>query len=595
MAIWVMAGHVNAAEVEAQLDRESVAAGNGAMLAIQISGGSAEPPEMPVIENFIIQPRGQNQQIQIINGRTTRSVTYNYAVGSNTPGDYVIPPIQVTVDGETVFTKELNLKVLDSAAAQPPAGIPQSKGSPTAEESGKQFGFLTVELADSDRKHVYVGEIAPVRIRAWLPAESRAQLRSGIQPEGKAFTLHNVSDQPQQTEEVRDGKRYLVVTWYGGMSAAKAGKYPASLSVDATVAVRDPSAPAPRRRMGGPFDDPFFDSIFDNMNAPMIQKDVTLKSDDQAIEVRALPTEGRPEGFTGAVGEFAFDAVEILDEWNTGEPQQITARLRGSGNFALMNAPEVMPRDTWRSYSAKEEFTPGDEASFSGSKAFRFNAVPRKGGDQEVSLSFSFFNPNDGAYKTVTSAAKSIRVAGADVVDDAPAAAAAAPEPQKKKEDLLVAQHSDQSPVRSLTPLVSMPLFVMLLGVSGAMGVLGAALRWWRLRRDDPRRAAVSAFEKATAEALAKAKRCADAGDVPGFFDAARTAVQLRLGMLWNQPASAITLADVRARSEEGSPVVEFFREADRYEYSPSSADGVRADWRALLDEALASLTPSSR
>ena len=94
-----------------------------------------------------------------------------------------------------------------------------------------------------------------MRIRAWLPENSRAQLRSGIKPESKAFTLHNVNDRPQQSTEIRDGKRYTVVTWYGGMSATKAGKHPASLSLDAVVAVRDNTAP--RRRRGGPFDDPF--------------------------------------------------------------------------------------------------------------------------------------------------------------------------------------------------------------------------------------------------------------------------------------------------------------------------------------------------
>ena len=105
---------------------------------------------------------------------------------------------------------------------------------------------------------MYVGEIAPVRIRAWLPADARVQLRSGIQPEGKAFTLHNVSDQPQQTSEIKDGKRYHVVTWYGGISATKAGNYPASLSVDATVAVRDTSAPQAPPTDGRTFRRPVF-------------------------------------------------------------------------------------------------------------------------------------------------------------------------------------------------------------------------------------------------------------------------------------------------------------------------------------------------
>ena len=149
--------------------------------------------------------------------------------------------------------------------------------------------------------------------------------------------------------------------------------------------------------MGGPFDDPFFDSVFDQMNTPMIQKDVTLKSVDQEIEMRPLPTEGRPAGFTGAVGDFKFEGAQIPDNWKTGEPQQIIAKLGGSGNFALMKAPELTPADAWKTYSGKDEFSAGDEASFSGSKSFQFSAVPRKGGEQEVALEFSYFDPAAGA------------------------------------------------------------------------------------------------------------------------------------------------------------------------------------------------------
>ena len=77
---------------------------------------------MPEVANLIVQPRGQSQQMQIINGTTTVSVTYNYAVGSNTPGDYQIPAIDVMVDGKKLTTRPLKLKVLAAAAAQPPAG-----------------------------------------------------------------------------------------------------------------------------------------------------------------------------------------------------------------------------------------------------------------------------------------------------------------------------------------------------------------------------------------------------------------------------------------------------------------------------------------
>jgi hypothetical protein len=595
MAVWVPSLGF-AAEVEATLDRDSVPAGNGALLTLTMTGGKVGEIEIPEVENFIIQGRDQSRQIQSFNGQTTVTATYTYAVGSHAPGTYQIPPINVMVDGQQLTTRPLTLKVLAAAATQPPAGIPPlPPGAPAAEQeaedtSSRRFGFLTVEPATSERKHVYVGEIAPVRIRAWLPEEARVQLRSGIQPEGKAFTLHNVSERPQQTTEIKDGKRYTVVTWYGGISATKAGNYPASLSLNATVAVRDSSAPKQRRRMGGPFDDPFFDSILDRMNTPMIQKDVTLKSEDQSIEVRALPAHGRPADFSGAVGNFKIDAWEIPPNWRTGEPQQISARISGTGNFALVDAPKLSPPDAWKTYPGKGEFTPGDEAAFAGNKRFQFSAVPRKGGQQDVALSFSFFDPDAGAYKSLTSPATKIQVAGKDLVEKESNSEPVAQEPDKPK-DQLVGQHLQLTPRQSLVPLVARPAFVKMLGIAALLGVLGKLLGWLRERRADPRRRERAAVEKATREALRAAARCAAAKDIAGFIAAARLAIQQRLSSEWHQPAQAITLAEVTARMPDDSPVARFFREADRNAYGHQAADDISPYWQALLDAAMTYLT----
>jgi BatD DUF11 like domain len=598
--VWVAAVFVclifpsRAAEVEATLDRDSVAAGNGALLSVKVSGGTASRPVIPAVENLIVNPRGQNQQIQMFNGSTTVSTTFQYAVGSMTPGNYRIPAIEVEIDGEKKSTQPLDLKVLEAdASPSPPTAqqggpsAPPKEEEPVAEE--KRFGFLTVELADSAREHVYVGEIAPVRIRAWLPPGARAQLRSGIQPEARGFTLHNVSEGGEQSREVRDGKTHTVVTWFGGISATKAGTLPASLSLDLTVAVPDTSAPKPQRgARGGPFDDPFFDSMFDR--TPMIEKEVTLKSEDQEIEVRPLPTEGKPEGFSGAVGEFEFDATEIPDEWKTGEPQEIGVRLKGSGNFALMKAPQPVPADVWKTYPGKDEFRAVDQTSFSGNKTFRFSAVPRKGGEQEAVLAFSFFDPAAEIYRTITSPPKAIRVAGADLIEVEEAKAPETKEPEKKKEAGLVGQRTTRSPAASLVPLVSRPAFREMLGISGGMILLGGVLAVLRVRREDPRRRARALFEKANRETLA-AVGAADGA--AAFFPAARLALQQRLGAAWNQPPQAITTAEVEARLAPDSPVARFFREADLHAYSPAGGGEILPEWRALLDEALASLNPS--
>jgi len=579
-------------EVDAQLDREAVAAGEGANMTLRISGARGGQPEIPQVENLIIQPRGQSQQIQMVNGRTSVSVNYQYAVGSNVPGDYQIPSIAVVLDGKRYATQPLKLKVLGSGAAAAGSG---NKSGESGDDGKNRFGFLTVELASNERNHVYVGEIAPVRIRAWIPEAARAQLRSGIQPEGVAFTLHNVSNEAQQTREIRDGKQYLVVTWFGGISATKAGKYPASLSLNATVAVRDNTALKTGRPRGGRFGDPLLNRLLDDdVSAPMIQKDVTLKSDDQEIEVRALPTEGRPNGFTGAVGEFRFDGVEIPNEWKTGEPQQIRARISGTGNFALMNAPKVSPADDWKTYPGKDEFTAGDQASFSGSKVFQFSAVPRRGGDQELALEFSFFDPKAVAYKTIKSPVRKIRVTGEDMVDDKPAVNEAGPEPAKKEQEL-IGQHWVMSAPGELTPLVFRPVFLQLLGVGGGLCVVGGVMAWLRRRMGDPQRLAQAAMEKTVSDSLAAAGRCAAEKDVPGFFAAGRLAIQARLGARWNQPAQAITLAEITARISADSPIARFFCEADLHAYGRQAGAGILPEWQVLLDEAMASLNPSAR
>ena len=125
IALWLAVVSVaSAADVEASLDRDSVPAGEGALLTLSISGASPRRPEIPAVDKLIVQTRGQQQKIQMFNGSVVRSVDYTYVVGSNTAGDYVIPAIQVEVDGEVFSTQPLKLKVLDAGAAQPPAGVP---------------------------------------------------------------------------------------------------------------------------------------------------------------------------------------------------------------------------------------------------------------------------------------------------------------------------------------------------------------------------------------------------------------------------------------------------------------------------------------
>lgn len=581
-----------AAEVRALLDTQVAATGDAANLTIRVSGGKEiGEPVIPDIKDLTVRFQGKSQQMSIVNGRVDASVAFNYIIGSHVAGEYQIPAIEVTVDGQSFHTAPLKLTVRDNgrgAALPSPEELAQEANDPD------RFGALTLELMNQDRKHVYLGEIAPVRIRAWLPADAQAQLRTGIQPESQAFTLHNVSDNPQQTIEIKDGKQFRVITWFGGISGTKAGTYPASLSVKATVSVPDRSKPALRSRRRSPFDDPLLRGMGGGLDVEYIQKEVTLSTRDQAIELRPLPDQDRPADFSGAVGRFEFDGMEIPTQWRTGEPQRVALRIKGKGNFAVMNAPALAPEPLWKIYPGQDQFTPGDQASFSGSKIFQYNALPRQAGSHQAGFSLSYFDPELARYQTIKSPTRTITVEGSDLPpEEAKTTASPTPDPAPPPApaDTPAPPHHTAGNPHPLLPLTEQPAFPWWLAAASALFLAGPLSATYQKLRTNPERLARAAAARATNRAIRQAKHCAASSNITGFFEAARLALQHQLARKWRQTPQAITLADVQLRLPADSPVTAFFREADRISYGTATTPESLPAWQELLMTALYSLS----
>jgi hypothetical protein len=569
----VLAMFVRAVEVTATLDATQVNPGDAANLTFEIKGGQTQRPNVPNIENLTVQFQGQNQMVSIINGRTESVQSFQYIIGSHIPGVYAIPAITLAINGQNFTTKPLTLHVIGNGAT---LQVPDPKA-----KDPERFGSLTLELSTQQRQYAYISEIAPVIIRAWLPMDAQVQLRSVIQPESKGFTLHNVTQQPQQSVEMRDNKQYRVLTWFGGISATKAGKHSVSLAMKATVAVPDDSQPAlrqrnrPSMRIGGNF----------------IEKEVTLSTKDQEIEVLALPTEGMPENFSGAVGEFQFDGIEIPQQWKTGEPQKVALRIKGRGNFAIMQAPPLTPEELWNTYPGQDQFNPDDQASFSGNKIFQYNAIPRKAGNHPVTFTLHFFDPDKGAYQSIQSPTQTITVTGEGMVEEPQGEA----RENEKKPDIDPASipapsRDNNSATRSLSPWHTSAAFISLLSIAGLLTLAGPIGAVIQSRVNDPQRRKSMAIAREIAASTKTTSLALELRDATSYFSAARRTLQLHLSAAWQLKPEAITLADVQVRCATDSPLVAFFREADRYSYgAPPTAD----DWNALdarFQQALLSL-----
>jgi len=633
-ALFFTVSLVHGAEVTASIRPQSFSVTDAAQLSLTFEGASPDSrPTPPAVDGLTIRPYGQSSNTSIINGEVTRSVSLTYIVTAEKAGEYVIPAFDIKAGGTTLSTQAVQFSVLDAAplpapAPSNPAGSGAGTGSGSAANSqssnssdSDRFGFLRVEFPKRERDHVYVGEMAPIRIKAYFPADSRVSLTSAPRPEGQGFTLHRVSEKPQQSEETIDGKSYRVVTWYGGVSFVKAGEFPVSLSLNANVAVRQQKddrkstgqnrGRRSRSPFGGnsPFDDPFFDQFFggkdpfaddffDDFFTPMVQREITLTSPGAPLDIQALPLDGRPDDFSGAVGDFKLGSYQLPADAHTGEPQEIHVTVEGAGNFDRMAAPHLSPADAWKSYDPKSTFKAGDVASFSGSKSFQFNAVPRKGGDQPLSLNFSFFNPDTQSYQSISTDPIQLTVSGDDVHDHT-ASAQAPVEPAAKTANPPVSQLAPLRPPSSsrssLRPLIATPGFWSVTALAGLLIFGSLIYSTWHRRHNDPRRLAEKQRDRQIHHALRNAEQAAQTGDATAFFEASRRAIQTRLASLWSCPPESITLADLRSRLPQDSPALELFARADALAYNANpQADTNRTDlaaWRDKLQHTLDSLS----
>jgi len=142
-----------------------------------------------------------------------------------------------------------------------------------------------------------------------------------------------------------------------------------------------------------------FDSFFGR------GKEVTVRSQPVSIDVRPLPQKGRPKDYTGSIGKYRMTVRPDKTEVEVNQPVTLTINISGTGNIKAVAEPVIPELDDFRIYraSARENATPqGDKLG--GTKIFEEVFIPRRPGELEIpALSFSFFDPESGRYRTVKS------------------------------------------------------------------------------------------------------------------------------------------------------------------------------------------------
>ncbi len=395
---------VHAFQVQSELEPTALRIGEAANMTITVTGlENPPPPDLPDISGLRISGPGVERSFSFTmrNGvqEQSRAVTFRYRIIPLEPGNFKIGPFTYTAKGQSAEIPERELRVVMP-------GAPREAEDPAQQERDALPDLMFAELQVSR---------APVFVQEWFEITLSVYTR-GLNL-GRDIYLENMPEtglsmQPFQelraAREIVGNDVYEVRRYRARARALRSGTIVFEPTVRLHVLVeRD------RRERRDPFGD-FFGPLFSNVE----RHPFDLQPEPVELAVRPLPTEGRPESFTGAVGQFAFRAEVSPKEITAGDPITLRMRVAGQGNIDVVRVPSLEEQEQVRAYDVRVASREVNRDLTSGEKTFEQIVIPRS---EEVSelpaLQFAFFEPETETYRTITEGPFPLTVRPADPRD----------------------------------------------------------------------------------------------------------------------------------------------------------------------------------
>jgi BatD DUF11 like domain len=554
--------------VYATIEPAQISMGESARYTITNLGNESESIALPVVAGLDFQLIRRSRQFEFVNGIALPSVSIVVRVTPQMAGIFSIPgitpkspPLVLQVNAERAAGSYFGPRI-----AGPPVKPPILTGATMPNgihltEDGSAYVRLSVP-----KREVYVGESVPVEIDVGMRSGFVSSLNGLPKLTSDDFTLNNLSRSPERRERILAGERFVLFTWHSDLAVVKPGVFTLSAEVPLTVRVRT------QPRKDSLLDDEFGDPFLRNFFGPTAPKDINAASPAVELTVLALPTEGRPADFHGAVGRFEIASDISPAAAEAGEPLTLRMHVTGSGNFDRVDTAMLDHVDHWKTYPPKSSFNPSETDSHKGEKTFEQPLIALKPGKQIIpALTFSYFDPIARRYETARSAPLGVTIAPS-LADSAltaqqVSAGSAAPESAYtagfRPDHVVVGRLAS-----SLIPLYLQPRFLAVPSIL-ALAFAGAWMSTGRRHRDRKMPVRSRRVSKAANRMLAQMEDAARSGDPARFFSWARAAMQQNLAARWRLAPDQVTSAEVDARiGDEDQDIPLLFTLADEAKYS---------------------------
>jgi len=336
--------------------------------------------KQPNFKNFkVVGGPSQSVSQSWINGVVSFSQSYTYIIEPRKVGEYNLPSASIEIDGETITSKPV--KVIVTKAVD----VPKDPNDPSY--IADQNIHLVAEISKSNP---YVGEGIYVEYRLYVSGNVNVYNYSVTEaPQYNGFWNQEMQSDGMKVQQGKyNGEDYrYVVLQKALLIPTKDGKLSLDpMKMDVIVGV--PTGRA---------------DFFGNVITKKVNK--KFVSSKRIVRAKALPLEGKPEGFNGAVGDFKYSVTTSKNALKANESSQIKASVKGQGNLKLFEIPKIITPKELEVYEPerKEKISRVATTGLKGEVSEVYTVVPQYKGKYKIpSTSFSYFNPKDKKYHTIT-------------------------------------------------------------------------------------------------------------------------------------------------------------------------------------------------
>ena len=572
VAAALLHGAAFAASFTASLDRDTITLGEQATLSLAFEGGQAKNVPTPNVPGLQIVQTGTAQNMSLINGTMSSTLTVTFSVTARQAGVFTIPALTANVNGQRLSTAPLRLMV--TAASAPSAA---------SVNSGSEVAFMKLAFP---KNKVYVGEPAVARLELYLRDDvqnlSNFQLTSSPTD---GFSAGKTTELQNQRRRAQVGNHiFTIVPLAIPLNAVRTGPLTLGPFTASAVIV------LPSQNQGG---DPFFRQFFNQGE----QRQVSLATEPVNVEVLPLPEQNKPANFSGAVGSFTMTATAGPTTLTVGDPITVRVQISGHGALDAVILPTQEAWQNFKTYPPTTKLETSDQFGFQGTRTFEQIISPQNFDVHELpALTFSFFDPDDGQYHTLMQAAVPlvVKAAGATPMPTMVVNKNQTPENQMPQ-DILPIKEKLGKLSQNQTPLVAQPVYL----AAQTLPILAFLAAFvWRKRTDslanNPRLRRQRAVAALMASGMDDLKKYAAANQPDEFFATLFRLLQEQLGERLDCPASAITENVIEEQSVlRGAPkptldaLREQFQLCNQARYAPvrgsSELNSVAAQFEKLI------------